>query len=224
MDGNGRWAKRRMLPRVAGHREGVKRVREIVRAAGEIGISYLTLFTFSAENWKRPKDEVEHLMKMLERLLRDELEELDKNNVRFQAIGRIDMLPSSVRDGIDNMRRRLEGNTGLVLILALNYGGRQEIVDMALRVARDIGKGDIQPDSVDEDVFAGYQYLPELPYPDLLIRTGSEQRISNFLLWQSAYTELYFTDLLWPEFKRAELEQALKDYAGRERRFGKLEG
>jgi len=223
MDGNGRWARRRMLPRVVGHREGVKRVREIVRACGELGIAYLTLYTFSAENWSRPKAEVEQLMRMLERLLRDEVEELDKNNVRFEAIGRIWELPEAVQEGIRAMRERLRENTGLVLILALNYGGRQEIADMAKRAAQVVLDGKADLDSINESTLGSFQYLAELPDPDLLIRTGAEKRISNFLLWQSAYTELYFSDLLWPDFTRAELEKALVDYAGRERRFGRVE-
>lgn len=223
MDGNGRWARRKLLPRVAGHREGVKRVREIVRASGEIGIAYLTLYTFSAENWNRPKVEVAELMKILERLLREEIEELDKNNVRFEAIGRLDSLPANVQAGIQLMHERLAANTGLVLVLALNYGGRQEIVDMAKCLAKAAVKGEVKLESIDEKTFSSLQYLTELPEPDLLIRTGAEKRISNFLLWQSAYTELYFTDLLWPDFTRDELEKALADYTGRERRFGRVE-
>lgn len=222
MDGNGRWAKRRLLPRVAGHHEGVKRVREIVRASGELGISYLTLYTFSSENWNRPAAEVNELMRMLERLLRDEIEELDKNNVRFEAMGRIEDLPSKVQKGISTMHGRLASNTGLVLVLALNYGGRQEIVDMAKKLAEAVAKGEVDKDSIDTDTLGSFKYMPELPDPDLLIRTGAEKRISNFLLWQSAYTELYFTDVLWPDFSSKELEAALADYVGRERRFGKV--
>jgi len=222
MDGNGRWARRRMLPRIVGHREGVKRVREIVRSCGELGISYLTLYTFSTENWERPEAEVNELMKMLERLLRDEIEELDKNNVRFEAIGRIEGLPEKVQEGVRAMRERLSQNTGLVLVLALNYGGRQEIADMAKKAAQAVLKGEADTDSINEETLGSFQYLPELPDPDLLIRTGVEKRISNFLLWQSAYTELYFTDVLWPDFKREELEAALADYAARERRFGRV--
>ncbi len=222
MDGNGRWARRRMLPRIVGHREGVKRVREIVRSCGELGISYLTLYTFSAENWNRPKAEVNELMKMLERFLRGEIEELNKNNVRFEAIGRIEGLPEKVQDGVRTMRDRLSQNTGLVLVLALNYGGRQEIADMAKRAAQAAAEGKLDVDSINEETLGSFQYLPELPDPDLLIRTGVEKRISNFLLWQSAYTELYFTDVLWPDFKREELEAALVDYAARERRFGRV--
>ncbi len=222
MDGNGRWARRRLLPRVVGHREGVKRVREIVRACGEFGISYLTLYTFSAENWNRPKAEVNGLMKILQRRLRDEVEELDKNNVRFEAIGRIEELPAEVQKAIKNMRDRLSGNTGLVLVLALNYGGRQEIVDMARKAAQAVRDESLDPASIDLQTLESFEYLPELPDPDLLIRTGAEKRISNFLLWQSAYTELYFTNLLWPDFKRDKLEEALADYSRRERRFGTL--
>ncbi len=223
MDGNGRWARRKMLPRIAGHHEGVKRVREIVRASGEIGISYLTLYTFSAENWNRPKGEVSELMKMLERLLYDETEELNNNNVRFEAIGRIDGLPQKVQKGVQAMREGLASNTGLMLVLALNYGGRQEIIDMAKKLVGSVNKGEIDLESVDEAVFSSLQYYPGLPDADLLIRTGAEQRVSNFLLWQSAYTELYFTDLLWPDFTRFEFEKALEDYVSRERRFGKVE-
>jgi len=222
MDGNGRWARRRMLPRIVGHREGVKRVREIVRSCGELGISYLTLYTFSTENWNRPKAEVNELMKMLERLLRGEIEELNKNNVRFEAIGRIEGLPEKVQDGVRTMRDRLSQNTGLVLVLALNYGGRQEIADMAKKAAQAALKGEADTDSINEETLGSFQYLPELPDPDLLIRTGVEKRISNFLLWQSAYTELYFTDVLWPDFTREELMKALQDYAARERRFGRV--
>lgn len=222
MDGNGRWARRRMFPRIVGHREGVKRVREIVRSCGELGISYLTLYTFSTENWNRPKAEVNELMKMLERLLRGEIEELNKNNVRFEAIGRIEGLPEKVQEGVRTMHERLSRNTGLVLVLGLNYGGRQEIVDMAKRAAQVVLKGEADTDSINEETLGSFQYLPELPDPDLLIRTGVEKRISNFLLWQSAYTELYFTDVLWPDFKREELEAALVDYAARERRFGRV--
>lgn len=222
MDGNGRWARRRMLPRIVGHHEGVKRVREIVRSCGELGISYLTLYTFSTENWDRPKVEVSELMKMLERLLRGEIEELDKNNVRFEAIGRIEGLPEKVQEGVRTMRDRLSQNTGLVLVLALNYGGRQEIADMAKKAAQAVLKGEANADSINEETLGSFQYLPELPDPDLLIRTGAEKRISNFLLWQSAYTELYFTDVLWPDFTREELMKALQDYAGRERRFGRV--
>jgi undecaprenyl diphosphate synthase len=224
MDGNGRWARRRMLPRIVGHREGVKRVREIVRSCGELGISYLTLYTFSAENWDRPEAEVNELMKMLDRLLRDEIEELDKNNVRFEAIGRIEGLPEKVQARVRTMRDRLSQNTGLVLILALNYGGRQEIADMAKKAAQAVLKGEADTDSINEETLGAFQYLPELPDPDLLIRTGVEKRISNFLLWQSAYTELYFTDVLWPDFTREELMKALQDYAARERRFGRVKG
>lgn len=222
MDGNGRWAKKRLLPRVVGHREGVNRIRDIVRAAGEMGISYLTLFTFSSENWQRPEEEVSGLMKMLEKHLRDEMDELDKNNVRFEVIGRISELSADVQKGIHLMRERLSKNTGLVLVLALNYGGRQEVVDIAKNLADAVLKGQLKLESADETVLKSFQYLPELPDPDLLIRTGAETRISNFLLWELAYTELYFTDCLWPDFTRAELEKAITDYGSRERRFGRV--
>jgi len=217
MDGNGRWAKKRRLPRVFGHRQGVERVREIVRACGEIGIPYLTLFTFSSENWQRPKNEVSELMKMLGRLIRNEEPELLKNNVRLRAIGRISDLPQRVVDQLNATIERLSKNTGLVLTLALSYGGRNEIIDGIKKIVES-GRVDMPT----EDGFNKFLYDPDLPDPDLLIRTGGEQRISNFLLWQLAYTELYFTETLWPDFSKKHLLAALEDFNRRERRFGRV--
>lgn len=215
MDGNGRWAKKRHLPRILGHRKGVERVREIVRVSGEIGLPYLTLYTFSSENWQRPRKEVSDLMKMLERLVRDEESELAKNNVRLKAIGRLSDLPPGVRDKLSLSIDHLSQNTGLTLTLALSYGGRAEILD-------GVKKALVATDNLTEQEFAGFLYDPDLPEPDLLIRTGGERRISNFLLWQIAYTELYFTEALWPDFGKKELLAAIDDFGARERRFGRV--
>jgi undecaprenyl diphosphate synthase len=217
MDGNGRWAKKRHLPRILGHRKGVERVREIVRASGEIGIRYLTLYTFSSENWQRPKKEVGDLMKLLERLVADEEPELMKNNVRLNAIGRLSDLPAGVFEKLNRSIDHLHTNTGLVLTLALSYGGRGEIVDSLKKICAS-GKCATLTDKE----FVEFLYDPALPDPDLLIRTGGERRISNFLLWQLAYTELYFTETLWPDFGKRELVSAIEDFAQRERRFGRV--
>ncbi|HIE06121.1 MAG TPA: isoprenyl transferase [bacterium (Candidatus Stahlbacteria)] len=220
MDGNGRWAKSRGLPRAVGHKTGVDSVREIVRVCGEIGVRYLTLYTFSTENWQRPEKEVRFLMSMLKDLLEREVPELDKNRVRLGVIGRLEILPSDVREKIAWAIDFLKDNDGLKLILAISYGGRTEIIDAIRRIVRE----GIEPEDVDEERLKAYLYDPELPDPDLLIRTGSEHRIriSNFLLYQSAYTELYFTKTLWPDFRKAELMAAIEDYNQRERRFGRV--
>jgi len=215
MDGNGRWAKSRGLPRVAGHREGIHSVREIVKACGELGVQVLTLFTFSSENWRRPPAEVRALMTLLMRTISAEAERLHKSNVQVRALGFLDDLPERARGG---MRKAIEltgRNTGLVLNLALSYGSRQEIL-RAVNALLAEGAA-----SVDEEGFARRLFTAGLPDPDLLIRTGGEHRLSNFLLWQIAYTELYISDKLWPEFRRAELLRAFAAYAGRERRFGR---
>lgn len=217
MDGNGRWAKKQRLPRIFGHRKGVERVREIVRACGEIGVRYLTLFTFSSENWQRPKKEVDELMKMLEQLIQDEEPELAKNNVQLRAIGRLSDLPSGVIGMLNQTIERLSKNTGLVLTLALSYGGRSEIIDGIKRI---LERGSSV--GLTEANFKSFFYDPYLPDPDLLIRTGGEMRISNFLLWQLAYTELYFTETLWPDFDKKALLAAIEDFSQRERRFGRV--
>ncbi|MBI4677983.1 MAG: isoprenyl transferase [Elusimicrobia bacterium] len=216
MDGNGRWAQARGLPRVAGHKAGVDTVREIVRDAGEIGIKVLTLYAFSTENWLRPRSEVSQLWRIMAHALKIETAHLQKNNVRLRALGRLDGLPDPVRAELARSIERLKGNTGLNLNLALNYGSRQEIVDA---VSSLISSGARE---VTEEALASRLYTGGLPDPDLLIRTSGEMRLSNFLLWQSAYAEIYVTPVFWPDFRRPHLEAALADYARRQRRFGGL--
>ena len=220
MDGNGRWAKARGLPRIAGHRRGAEAVKETVRAAGELGVSYLTLFGFSSENWKRPLAEVQDLMGLLRIYLRSEVAELHRNNVRFKVVGDRGKLAPDTISLIEEAETLTGANTGLVLTLALSYGGRQEIVQAARRIAEDVKRGTLDPAAIDEDIFASRLFTADIPDPDLLIRTSGEMRISNFLLWQSAYTEFAFPDVLWPDFSRRHLEQALDDFQGRERRWG----
>ena len=220
MDGSGRWASKRNLHRLEGHRVGRESVRTIIRTCARIGISYLTLYTFSLENWQRPTDEVEGLMLFLENVLREEYLELNENGVRLRAIGRTDMLPVSTRAALDETMDKLEGNSTLVLTLALSYSGRAEITDAARRIAGDALQGSIKVESIDEALFKSYLYDPELPDPDLLIRTSGELRISNFLLWQIAYSELFVTDVLWPDFREQELFDSIEAYRTRDRRFG----
>jgi len=222
MDGNGRWAKQRGLPRVAGHREGVKAVRDIVEVCGELGIRILTLYTFSTENWRRPQEEVSALMTLLIRTLRKEIEELIRNNVRLMAIGDIQNLPKNAREGVLEGIEATRKNTGLVLNLALNYGGREEIISAVWQIADRIQKDELRLDDIDQRTLSRYLYTAELPDPDLLIRTSGEFRISNFLLWQLAYTEIYITSVLWPDFRRKDLYVAIEDFQKRERRFGKV--
>ena len=222
MDGNGRWAKKRGLPRIYGHRVGVESVREIIRACSSLGVEYLTLYTFSKENWTRPPEEVMTLMSMLRFLLRREVDELNRRNVTIRTIGRIEDLPEDVKKELKRAIELTKNNTGLKLYLALSYGGRTEILDAAKSLAIDYAEGKIDINSVTEKDFWRYLYDPGLPEPDLLIRTSGEQRISNFLLWQIAYTELYITPTLWPDFRRKHLIDAIKDYNRRERRFGGL--
>lgn len=222
MDGNGRWAKQRHLPRVEGHRNGVESVRAIVRAAGEVGIKYLTLYAFSVENWNRPKDEVDTLMRYLARFLKTEIGELTRNNVRLEAVGQIYRLPEFVQDQLRKTRAALAKNNGLTLILALSYGGRTEIVDAARSIASDVKAGRIEPAEIDEKVVAAHLYTRAWPDPDLLIRTSGEMRVSNFLLWQISYAELVVTQTLWPDFRKAQFFDALEEYAQRHRRFGAL--
>jgi len=223
MDGNGRWAKERKLPRTAGHLEGIRRVKEIVRAAVSLGIKVLTLFAFSTENWNRPKREVDMLMRSLCRFLDSEIEELGRNNVCFRVVGRNDPLPEYVRAKLKDAQARTKANTGLVLVLALNYGARQEIVDAAKNFARQVLQGKVEIDALKEDGFCDYLYTAGLPDPDLLIRTSGEMRISNFLLWQISYAELYFSCKYWPDFKKDDLDEALAEFNKRERRFGKAD-
>jgi undecaprenyl diphosphate synthase len=220
MDGNGRWAKERGQLRVQGHRAGAESVREVVKVAGEFGVKFLTLYAFSVENWKRPKSEVETLMKLLERFLRDEQPELMKNNVRLQAIGRLKDLPKSVQEQLHRSMDATRGNTGLTLILALSYGGRAEITEAIRSIVSEIKLGHLDPAQIDENVVSHHLYTRYFPDPDLLIRTSGEMRLSNFLLWQASYTELYVTNTFWPDFRREEFAKALDDYARRQRRFG----
>jgi len=222
MDGNGRWAKRRGLPRIAGHHEGINSVREIVRACAEWGIDVLTLYTFSTENWKRPKREVTALMKLLLRTIHREVEELDKNNVRLMVIGDLYKLPQLTRQSMLESIELLKKNDGLILNLALSYGSRDEIIHAAKKVARDVKTGKIDVDEIDEKLFSHYLDTASLPDPDFLIRTSGELRLSNFLLWQLAYTEIYVTDVLWPDFRKFEFAKAIEAFQNRERRFGKV--
>jgi undecaprenyl diphosphate synthase len=222
MDGNGRWAKRRGLPRTAGHQAGVKAVKRVVRAAGDLGISVLTLFTFSQENWKRPKSEVSAIMKLLYETTKREINELDQNNVKLITTGRIEELSPQRRQILQEAMEKTKDNTGLVLNLALNYGGRTEILDAVKKIAADVRENRLNPDELDERRFSGYLYTNGLPDPDLLIRTSGEMRISNFLLWQTSYTELYVTDILWPNFTAKDFYEAIWDYQNRQRRFGRV--
>jgi undecaprenyl diphosphate synthase len=224
MDGNGRWAKARGLPRIAGHRRGAESVRRAVVAAAELGISYLTLFGFSSENWKRPHDEISDLMGLLRHYLRGEIAELHKQGVRVVVIGDRARLAPDIVTLIDNAETLTGGNTRLTLIVALSYGGRDDIVQATRRLADDVAAGRLQSKDIDETSLSGSLFTAGIPDPDLLIRTSGEQRISNFLLWQLAYTELVFIDTLWPDFGRADLERAISDFHGRERRYGASAG
>jgi len=222
MDGNGRWAKKRKLPRVEGHRRGVESVRAVVRACGELGIKYLTLYAFSVENWNRPKDEVDTLMKYLARFLKSEIGELNKNNVVLEVIGQIYRLPEFVQTQLKKTQAALSKNNGLTLTLALSYGGRTEIVEATRAIAAKVKEGKLDPAEISEQVFAQHLYTHHHPDPDLLIRTSGEMRISNFLLWQISYAELVITDTLWPDFRKAQFYEALEEYTRRHRRFGGL--
>jgi len=220
MDGNGRWAKQRHLPRVEGHRVGVESVRAIVRASGEVGIKYLTLYAFSVENWNRPKDEVDMLMKYLARYLKSEIGELNKNNVRLEVIGQIYRLPEFVQEQLRKTHAALAKNTGLTLILALSYGGRTEIVEAVRAIAEKSKAGQLEPAEITEQTISQHLYTRHYPDPDLLVRTSGEMRVSNFLLWQISYAELVVTSTLWPDFRKSQLFEALEEYARRHRRFG----
>jgi undecaprenyl diphosphate synthase len=220
MDGNGRWANSRSLPRTEGHRKGAEAVRRVVETASELGVSYLTLFGFSSENWKRPEYEIEELMLLLRLYLRSEIAEMHRNNVRFRMIGDRAMLPSNVVELIEHAETTTLKNSGLNLILALSYGGRQEIVNAARELSKKVVAGDISTDEIDENKFESHLLTLDIPDPDLLIRTSGEKRISNFLLWQIAYSELVFLDVLWPDFGEVELRNAITEFQSRERRFG----
>jgi undecaprenyl diphosphate synthase len=223
MDGNGRWAKARGVPRLMGHRAGRESVREVVKGCVELGVEVLTLYTFSTENWNRPRREVQALMGILRRTLREERRDLRKNNVRLQVMGRRDDLPAEVNASIEETQAYLAESTGLLLNLALSYGGRGEIVDAVRRILADHARAPFAPERVDEALIASHLYTAGLPEPDLLIRTSGELRISNFMLWQLAYTEFWVTDTLWPDFRRRHLYQAVRDFQARERRFGRVD-
>ncbi len=223
MDGNGRWAALRKQPRVAGHRAGVEAVRSSVDTCARLGVGALTLYAFSTENWKRPRLEVDALMRMLKRYLRLELEEIDRQRIRFQPIGRIDALPLSVRRELDNAVERTAANKGMVLSVALNYGGRAEIVDACRAAVRRLLAERRDPETLSEDDIARELYTRGLPELDLLVRTSGEMRISNFLLWQAAYSEIYVTETLWPDFRRTQLLESVVDFQRRDRRFGGLQ-
>ncbi|MBI5415826.1 MAG: isoprenyl transferase, partial [Candidatus Omnitrophica bacterium] len=222
MDGNGRWAKDRHLSRTQGHAEGIKRVEEIVAAAQKTGVQVLTLFTFSTENWRRPKSEVSVLMNMLSKVLQEKVKTLKRNNVRFRVIGRDDGIPAAVLTILKMAVEETRANTGMVMNLAFNYGGRQEIVDAVQAIVAAAGAGELRKDDINEATIGRFLYTKDLPDPDLLIRTSGEKRISNFLLWQLSYAELYFTDKFWPDFTAVEFESAIADYQKRERRYGDL--
>ena len=222
MDGNGRWAREKTLPRIAGHREGVNSVREVTRICGEIDVEFLTLYTFSKENWKRPKKEVSALMTLLLRTINKEVKGLHKNNVKFNIIGDLKMLPPSTRKGLEEGISLTSQNTGLNLSLALNYGSRQEMLEATQTLAMQVKDGLISVGDINEELFSKYLYTNGIPDPDLMIRTSGESRLSNFLLWQSAYTEIYMTSTYWPDFREKELLEAILDYQKRERRFGKV--
>ncbi|OEJ68125.1 di-trans,poly-cis-decaprenylcistransferase [Magnetovibrio blakemorei] len=222
MDGNGRWASARGLPRTEGHRRGAESVRTVIKAASRLGVRYLTLFGFSSENWKRPSGEVMDLMGLLRLYLRKELAELHKQGVRFRVIGDRSRLSVDIQDLIIVAEQRTRANVGLNLVLALSYGGRAEIVNSARNMAERVKSGELDPENIDEDLFAKSLETADIPDPDLLIRTSGEQRLSNFLLWQTAYTELVFTDTLWPDFRTEEFELALSQYQSRDRRYGSV--
>ncbi|MBW2574968.1 MAG: isoprenyl transferase [Deltaproteobacteria bacterium] len=222
MDGNGRWAKKRLLNRIKGHERGSETVRAIVRACRKIGISYLTLYAFSTENWQRPRSEVTALMTLLKKFLESEQKEMLDNNIRLYAIGQIERLPKNVRQVLYKAMTLTKKNNGMILNLALSYGGRAEIVKMVKEIAIKAKDDIIDPDSITPEIISEHLYTSEIPDPDLLIRTSGEMRISNFLLWQIAYTEIYVTDTLWPDFGKDEFVRILQDYQQRERRYGKV--
>jgi len=222
MDGNGRWAKAHSLPRIAGHKEGIDSVRAITKKCGDIGVKHLSLYTFSSENWSRPIKEVKALMGLLLLTIRREIKDLNKNNVRLTTIGNMGDLPDEARKGMEEGLKITENNSGLNLILALSYGGRQEILKMVQSIARKAVNGEIEPEKLSEGDIVNELDTAKIPDPDLLIRTGGDQRISNFLLWQIAYSEIYVTDTYWPEFREKQLLNAIADFQDRERRFGHI--
>ncbi len=221
MDGNGRWAKKKGKPRIFGHKNGVTSVKNVIEACGELEIKYLTLYAFSTENWKRPKLEVKTLMGLLVSTLKNELKSLQKNNIKLNVIGTISNLPNKVQIELDEVIKKTENNDGLTLTLALSYGSREEIINVVRNISKKIVNNQFKPEEIDEKIINNHLYTFSLPNVDFLIRTSGEKRISNFLLWQIAYAELYFTDTLWPDFRKENLYNAILDYQNRERRFGK---
>ncbi len=222
MDGNGRWAKKRGLPRVAGHQQGVKTVRRVVEACGDLKVKVLTLYTFSTENWRRPEEEVSALMKLLLMTLRREIDDLMKNNVKLSTIGELDLLPADAAAGIREGVERTRNNTGLILNLALSYGSREEMLQAVRQLAHRVREGNLDPEQISKQVLEEALYTAGMPDPDLLIRTSGEMRLSNFLLWQMAYTEIFITDTLWPDFQKIHLYEAIIAFQRRERRFGRV--
>jgi undecaprenyl diphosphate synthase len=222
MDGNGRWARKKGLPRAAGHKRGVDTVRDIVEACAQIGVKYLTLYTFSTENWKRPKDEVSTLMRLLLKSLKDRTDELMENDIKLTTIGNIESLPEEVRNRLKDDIKRTAKNKKMTLNLALSYSGRWEILEGIKKIAGKVKEGELSLDEISEEIFSKFLTTQNMPDPDLLIRTSGEFRVSNFLLWQIAYTEFYITDVYWPDFKREHLYNAVKSFQRRERRFGKV--
>mgnify|MGYP000853429739 CR=1 FL=1 len=222
MDGNGRWAKKRGNQRIFGHQNGVKAVRETIEAAAELQLKFITLYAFSTENWRRPQDEVNTLMHLLITTLNSELENLKKNNIRLKTIGDLNSLPKDVSEKLKNTIDETANNSGLTLTIALSYSGRWEMTEAIKRIAQDSSKGTINPEDINEDVVYNYMQSSFMPYPELLIRTSGEFRVSNFLLWQMAYTEFYFTDILWPDFRKEDFFKAIINFQKRERRFGKI--
>ena len=221
MDGNGRWAKKQGLNRIFGHRNAIQAVREISEAAAELGVKFLTLYAFSTENWNRPAEEVNALMQLLVNTIRNETPTLNKNNIKLKAIGNLDILPKNCQNSLHEAMQSTQQNNGMTLVLALSYSGRWEILKAVKELAQDVQQGKLELQQIDDTVFAHYLNTQDIPDPELVIRTSGEMRISNFLLWQLAYSELFFTDILWPDFRRQHLYEALLDYQKRERRFGK---
>ncbi|MDA8407946.1 MAG: isoprenyl transferase [Deltaproteobacteria bacterium] len=222
MDGNGRWAKKRFMPRLEGHRQGAKSVRRAVEFCRKNGVKFLTLYAFSTENWQRPESEVSGLMKLLSQFIDSEIDEIHKNDIRFNIVGETKQLPAFVKNKIERALAKTSENQTMVLTVALSYGGRQEIISAALKVHQALLSGRLKKEDINERVFSSYLNTVDLPDPDLLIRTGGEIRISNFLLWQLAYTELYFTDVLWPDFDENSFWQAIEEFRSRQRRYGKI--
>ncbi len=222
MDGNGRWANQRRLPRTVGHRRGMEALRSVLRMASQLGIRYLTVYAFSAENWSRPADEVDTIMTYLVRFLRTEIPELNQNNIQLDAIGQLDRLPPKAQKQLQVSMETLSTNTGLTLVLALSYGGRQELAQSCRSIAHKVAQGHLLPDEITEETIAQHLDTEGMPDPDLVIRTSGEMRVSNFLLWQISYAEWVLTDVLWPDFRGEHLVEAIETYASRHRRFGKV--